>query len=451
MAKTAAEISDDWSEIDDDDNFSIVSLPTDDGQSEPVATPSPADAAPVEPSRTITLPIRGPRPEDAGPPPCYDDVPAADAKDTLPATETAASTWSASSSDRSVNEILDVDLDPTFLQKVASSLIKLIGEVLGTINFEGNFDQPQGAYGIRAQCYALRDHLKSLEPIMLGYSKHWDPDEANSVTLPLDPGLYEWMSNLRIELLGLQDILQRHMANNLGVGAPDKRTTASRLDKYNDSLVEFATEIENFLPIIQEDFNEFHAANLPAEVTDSAASGAHHETLFGPGRDAAVARLRRELYDLKDWVSTCRSEVRMYRQRQALAAEPQDLLDLSDSYQVIKSTLDSILTSNPSEWLDSSTAGGLTWPEFCRLNPDTVRSLTLQLREVGEKLTSHRNEVNAVRYTLLEDRALEFGADDLATLQSVRDILSDLFRIRTPRAGRPDREATGHKSIPCVD
>ena len=294
MAKPVAEISDDWQEVDDDDNFSIVSLPTDDGQNDPFTNPRPADAAPAEPSRTLTLPIRGPKSDQTWPPPDYDDVPAADAKNTLPAPPTAASTWSASSSDRSVNEILDVDLDPTFLQKVTASLIKLIGEVLGTINFAGNFDQPQGAYGIRVPCYTLRDHLKSLEPIMVGYAKHWDPDEAAAVALPLDPGLYEWMSNLRIELLGLQDILQRHMANNLGAGAPDKRTTGSRLDKYRDSLAGFAAEMENFLPIIQEDFNEFHAANLPAEASDSTASGAHHETLFGPGRDAAIARQLRD-------------------------------------------------------------------------------------------------------------------------------------------------------------
>lgn len=91
MARPALDISIDWQEIDDEGNFFIASQPMDDVQGEPVTTPSPTGAAVVEPSPTFTLPIRGLRPENVGPP-SDDDIPMPEAKDELPAAETVGST-----------------------------------------------------------------------------------------------------------------------------------------------------------------------------------------------------------------------------------------------------------------------------------------------------------------------------------------------------------------------
>lgn len=424
-------IADDWQDITDaatDDTYSFVSLSiSEDSQDEDdcdlslsprkagVTTKSPTKSSP-----TWTSDKEG---EEEG----LERL--GDADNAGSNTENTALPESALSSAASINQILDADWNPSYLLKVTTSLGKLISEIMGAISFHGNFAPLEETKELRGECGKVRDALKTLEPMVEGYSKHWDTHQTSD--LPLDPGLYEWMSNLRIELMGLQQLLQRHM---------DEARSATHADdaylgiaKYQSSLVESNAAISGFLPILQADYDEFHAANLHVTPTNGSPAAGQYETHWGPGNDASVSRLRRELYDLKDEIDSCQSQFYLLIQRQVVTLDPNATQSLATSYGLIKASLGRMLSNHASEWLDYSMAGGITYHEFCQLNPDTIRSLILQLRDVHNNLD---NKLRAVKSAHRVDNSesplsvLHLEESDVDTLQALEEVLCSLLRIK---------------------
>lgn len=342
---------------------------------------------------------------------------------------------STSSSSASINQILDADWNPPYLLKVTTSMGKLIGEIMGAISFHGNFAPLEGARELRSECGKVRDALKVLEPVVEGYSKHWDTHHTSN--LPLDPGLYEWMSSLRIELLGLQQLLQRHM--NEAHSASHAADASFGISRYQSSLVESIAAISGFLPILQADYDEFHAANLHVAPTNGSPAAGQYETHWGPGNDSSVSRLRRELYDLKDEIDSCQSQFHLLIERQAVTLSPEALQSLTTSYALIKASLDTMLSNHASEWLDYSMAGGITYHEFCQLNPDTIRSLILQLRDVRNNLDNDLRAVKSAQHTNNFESllgVLQIEESDVETLRALEEVLCSLLRIKLPSQGR---------------
>ncbi|KAK8059016.1 hypothetical protein PG994_009464 [Apiospora phragmitis] len=440
-------IADDWQDITNattDDTFSFVSLSIsedsqdeDDGASKSKTlslSPRNADATkdPTKSSPTWTSDEESEGEEDLE---CLGDVDNAEGK-----TKSAAMPESTWSSTASMNQILDADWNPPYLLKVTTSLGKLIGEIMSAISFHGNFSPLEGTKELRSECGRVRDALKTLEPIVEGYSKHWDTHQTSD--LPLDPGLYEWMSNLRIELLGLQRLLQRHIGEAHSASSADDASWG--ISKYKSSLVESNAAISGFIPILQADYDEFHAANLHMAPTNGSPAAGQYETHWGPGNDASVSRLRRELYDLKDEIDSSQSEFSALVQRQAAAVDLETLQSLARSYALIKAGLGTMLSNHASEWLDYSMAGGITYHEFCQLNPDTIRSLILQLRDVRNSLDSERRSLMA-RYMydpdlILDGPYVEDKERDVQTLIAIQDTLCSLLRIKPPSQERAPAE-----------
>ncbi|KAI5920744.1 hypothetical protein F4810DRAFT_405812 [Camillea tinctor] len=449
MAATtaASSISDDWQEV-ESDAFSVVSLPT--SEEGPLSasygpTESPAHS---HGSESLRLPFRPKYPDPARPP----SEPESESDNSTERDDDVErygmdtkDVESHHSAEFHLNDILDTDIDPNFLYQVTTSLVKLITEIIGVIDFKDSSNTLVDTAKTRSACDTLKDHLRSLEPVFKGYAKHWK-SEGSTAEIPVDPGLYEWMTGLRVELLGLQAVLQANM--NMGASAASQPWNASSDKHYSDALSDFSTQIEAFLPVLKDDYEEFHTANLPALSTYSGAYGAdptesttsmkNAEHPFGqtpPGSNLNL--LRRELYALKDQISASIGEFEVPKKNGASGDTdvPLELMEVMNSYQAIKSAMDIMLSNHSSDWIDYSLAGGIPYPEFCRLNPDTIRSLKLQLKELTDELNAEWNRVHSMRYLndpddLLQDEKPAFKKSLIDGLRTVEEVLRSLFQMR---------------------
>ncbi|KAI8629632.1 hypothetical protein F5Y19DRAFT_72473 [Xylariaceae sp. FL1651] len=441
MTASTASISDDWQHVEDDnDGFSVVSLPaSEDDLLSPRGRPiSPASCGPSDslvdlshhpPSeKPISTDIR--RQDSNGEQETGQDVEkhGMDFTDVVePGTPKAQ-----------LNEILDVDIDPNFLCEVTVSLVQLIAEIMPVISFRGHHQSLVSVTNMRVKCELLRSHLKCLEAILNGYAKHWKP-EGETVQLPIDPGLYEWLASLKIELLSIQAALK---SPSTQVPIPTEISWDSQIKGYCETLASFTNQIEAFMPVIQTDYDEFHTAHLPVVLTSRDVSGTSSRNEGGPpiGRmppGSSLFHLRRELYALKDQIASCLEEIDSNRQL-GISNSPDEcksLTALTSSYQGIKSSLDMMLSNHASDWIDYSIAGGLTYPEFCRLNPDTIRSLILQLKEVTDDLFLERSRAQTLRYTndpdgLLQGVIVVVKKPIIDTLRTIEEVLVSILQIR---------------------
>lgn len=457
MASQSTPISDDWEDV-ADDNLSVVSLPTSEDEADISVTKID--------TKTDVSATSGSRIEHPTDPPDYimsvadklsavsmsewketnvkshnpsaDDFRDAAEKYCVKYRVAEATAHRDDESHRGYG--LDVDMDPTYLQKVSTSTVKLIGEIWNHVHFSSPYCDEEDDGDVHKQvgdvCKRLKQHHQALIPIMEGYSQHWNPERAN-INLPIDPSLYEWMSDLKIQLLGVQALLQNQMSCH--ASSTGSSTLLLDLAQYVRSLNESCDQMASFLPIMKTDYNDFHMANLPVAsdpeiskvgVSEHAVAG---RSFSNPGRLSGHAQLRREIYELKDQISTCTDGLKDFAERQPESAKRQ-FFQLKDSYDSIKSTLDILLSNHASEWIDHGLAGGITFPEFYRLNPDTVRSLNVQIREIADALKMERLRARHMKYGSDPDMMLGYEPEALEeaieTLQTIKEILEDLFQIK---------------------
>ncbi|CAJ2499856.1 Uu.00g027090.m01.CDS01 [Anthostomella pinea] len=498
MAPPSACLADDWEEVDNDDSFSVVSLPS--LPSSRAGSPVPwltagmqglpsSQAGSPAPSLTadsiIPRPVRlnffnncTREPSVSFPYETSDEEPEVepsvsfsfeietsdeepevevehygmDTKDVIHTEpkEPKEPQKDSMAEETQLSDMLDVDIDPTFLYNVTTSLVKLISEIVASTRFRGNYQPLEDTDKINKACEELKSHLKDMEPILQGYAKHWKP-EGEITKLPIDPGLYEWMASLRIELLGLQAVLQTEMQGR--ASSSTQTWGASDAKHYHDTLFDFCGQIEAFMPTIGADFNEFHTASLPClttcDVPDTFDACTPMEGRNGcgssrertkdhtnrPPSSHLVFHLRRAVYALKDQVSACIDELQASKEH-GLANTKEELIELADvtkSYYALKSNLDLVLSNHSSDWIDHSLSGGLTYLEFSRLNPDTIRSVTLQLKTLEDNLFLERRRVESMRYVndpdgLLEDAKLTVKKCDMEGLSTAQEVISSLFR-----------------------
>lgn len=157
--------------------------------------------------------------------------------------------------------------------------------------------------------------------------------------------------------------------------------------------------------------------------------------------DKDLWNLRHELYDLKDQVTTCVTELEFHRQQktdQGVTVDFSLLTGIESSYRFIKSSLDVILSNHASDWIDNSLDGGLTYAEFCRLSPDTIRSLHLQLKDTVKNVSNELFRARSLRYMndpdniLDQDSTVSFNNALLNELYSMEEELVSIFRLRKP-------------------
>jgi hypothetical protein len=204
-------------------------------------------------------------------------------------------------------------------------------------------------------------------------------------------------------------------------------------------LADFSGQIAGLIPIMQTDYDEYHTANLhlitgDQNSTTSPIPSTHRVHGFRGNGPNGLFHLKRELYSLKDQLSECIEELLSYVEHSPECNNRIRLQKLLGSYRVIKSSLGMILSNHASDWIEYGLAGGMTYPEFCRLNPDTISSLNLQLKDVVQNLGDNRLRLASLRYldadSVLDDQTLETRKTDLDALQAIEEVLVFLFQIK---------------------
>ncbi|KAJ9133671.1 hypothetical protein NKR23_g10566 [Pleurostoma richardsiae] len=400
-------ISDDWEHL-SDDSYSVISAPTSDGEDEAVDesvhfdADVAADSSPRRESRTASPPVSTARrsaevqtavtapPATAlpsivpdqhpfGPEPR--DGPADTALDGPPDPFNIADYEYESDA---VDELVDThtNTDPAFYLKVLNSLAGILAETAQS-------ERDPLALGGRSHrvadvCSPLSRQVQELTPIVSRYARLWSVAARD---IPLDPNLHGWMSGVRVKLLGLQAEMQ----------------DPSRVEEYCAALDAFRKQMDDFLPIMRVDFNEFQAAHMsfaappprPASPPVPTATApipirtpAHRRPSHPSGPPPDMWRLRRELYRLKDEVQRTIEQLTEAASRLPPGGGPLVALaaDVARSYRGVLSSLALALSNHASDWIEHDLCGGgLTHAEFARLDVEAVRDLTAGLEAVWEQ------------------------------------------------------------------
>ncbi|KAI1324801.1 hypothetical protein F5Y16DRAFT_423535 [Xylariaceae sp. FL0255] len=425
MAVPVANLSeDDWQHIDDDD-YSVVSLPT--SEIDLInTTRCEAESVLTNASNHAAVPHTSP---DAGQNDHTQDDTHTDEEyegvekygmDKADVVETHDSL-------SPLKKILDSKPNPSFLSDLADSLRELVEDIILAITSLGQRHGPiDCVMKIQSECRALLVNLKQLESILKSYRQSWTPEDQN--TLPIDPGLTTWMSRLKLELVSLQTKIKST--------DPDRplslvSTWVLRMEAYLEALTTFSSQLKVFLPY--SDLAEFYTAGMPVlsasddhgTASSSSRAPTRHNTNLPPGNN--LAHLRRELYALKDQIWSYIREVESYTEL-GFSHPPEASRTLC--FQHIKRSLDVMLSNHASDWIDYNISGGLiTYPEFCQLNPDTIRSLILQLKEATDDVMLARSAASSYRYFNDPDDRLENCGDQFAVKQSTWDVVATIEEL----------------------
>ncbi|KAI1131816.1 hypothetical protein F5Y10DRAFT_232615 [Nemania abortiva] len=432
-AGAGAGIPDDWEHVDNSDNFSVISLPTSEddlidlGQDLP-AIPELSASDALESPRSHPRQSKGltrnePHPHDTG----------TDLEERRPGDRCVTKTTGVVAKEgERVNNNGDLDA----VHELTNSLAVLVSEILAN-------GFPPGltthiSDGIKTACATLSSHINRLQGILHGYAQH---RRLGSRLAELPVGLDAWMESLKVALLRLKDTL-----NSPGTDNSSLASRAYRLRSYLANLKAFSIQMDGLMAVIQIDYEEFHTLHMPMLSSPSSpedsrtSSGRRHPRSFGhtASGNRDLVRLRRELYVLKDQIVACLGEIQSCEHHGISNGSDQRkiMTTLTLSYRKTKESLELMLSNHGGDWIDHSIAGGLTYPEFCRLNPDTIRSLILQLKEVTDDMFLERSRAQTLRYknspkNLSRNEGLIMISPDIInTLRTLEEVIVGILQIR---------------------
>jgi hypothetical protein len=89
--------------------------------------------------------------------------------------------------------------------------------------------------------------VDELRPIVAGYERVW---RNTSGDIPLDPGLYSWLSSVRVKALAMQVELQDEVKRTIQAGRSERTTNRVLHDIWKD-LESWEQQMDDFLPIMQ--------------------------------------------------------------------------------------------------------------------------------------------------------------------------------------------------------
>lgn len=159
------------------------------------------------------------------------------------------------------------------------------------------------------------------------------------------------------------------------------------------------------------DFNEHQTTNLrfPPAIAESSAEYSlrdRHDRDFFSRPDSSAERHRREMYALKDSLMECRDRL--------AKLIPQFADDVRFKMQALKAkqsvavaTLSEMLTNHPSEWLEASLAGKMSYEEFMRIPLSQITGFRLQVNGFMREVDVQQACGRAGRFLLLNIQELE--------------------------------------------
>jgi len=158
----------------------------------------------------------------------------------------------------SVDEILESgsrDTDPVFLSKTHQSVCGIIEDTVRIVKGTPILGEELTNPSVNI-CMELRSQLSRIHPIIAGYVRT-SKDEIN---IPLDSGLGEWLSAVRVKVLGLLAETQRLSREPVPQQSHRKPKVPWYVDVYGrrsdleriwDELAEYKNRMHEFLPILQ--------------------------------------------------------------------------------------------------------------------------------------------------------------------------------------------------------
>ncbi|GKT64359.1 hypothetical protein ColTof4_06755 [Colletotrichum tofieldiae] len=206
------------------------------------------------------------------------------------------------------------------------------------------------------------------------------------------------------------------------------RRTGEQLAGLNDSL-----NMNDFLPIIQVDFNDYRTQNMPfpTEVIDGENKTTKHAGSIPPRPTDRLSQVRSAMYSLKDQLQ---KTVEILAISQNFLPEAASTT-ASDIVRRLGSTFNAAslaLTNNGSEWLESDLGraqiGLLSHAEFSNLDPRTLHDFKVRLQQICSLVSNpadhHQWTDEMVRshyvYMLVEQQQLD-------ALSNIASVLEDLM------------------------
>ncbi|KAF4454835.1 hypothetical protein F53441_2705 [Fusarium austroafricanum] len=276
---------------------------------------------------------------------------------------------------------------------------------------------------IRSTCENVSAQTKELDKMLEGYAKHWVSKGSNMAVIddvPLDPELWDMMSELKELLLNthteLSTLIPARDATDFLFAKDIPLHTNLALARYLESLEDTNELFTEFLPIFKADFDEFRTQHMAFQAATS------NQDYREPHRQPPhpkVRRIRQELYDLKDRFVLI--NVFLSRLKDSHPSPKVTDPEVFKSLKRVVEAISTVLTNNPSEWIDSdsapSTPGAMSYPQFITLDPDVLHDVTSHLKGYQEELDidphqdggSYSDEMirNHQEFLLLEGGQLE--------------------------------------------
>ncbi|KIL84977.1 hypothetical protein FAVG1_11847 [Fusarium avenaceum] len=244
---------------------------------------------------------------------------------------------------------------------------------------------------LRSTCEQLSTQTEDLGKMLEVYAAHWVSKGSNMsfVDIPLNPEIWDLMSELNTQLLRGQGDLCSLIPSDedapvlLAKNIPLHVNLA--LARCLESLEDTQELFTEFLPILRADFDDFktrHMGFSPAQDIQSPRNPRRQPP------QPSVSRIRRELYDMKDRFVLINVLLSRLKNADPLPMSIDPLL--FKSLKGIVESISTLLTNNPSEWIDSdmapSSPGIISYPQYLTLDPDVLHDITSHLQEFQEEL-----------------------------------------------------------------
>ncbi|KAI1345791.1 hypothetical protein F5Y01DRAFT_45553 [Xylaria sp. FL0043] len=413
MATIDANISDGWEKVDEDDNLSIISLPdSEDGTADlsrglqAMAVQAPKHAVHASAESPSESPSESPTPVDIRPDvqvivrPLAEQAVERCGMDTVDVVE--PDTLQVPSEDLITKEsdFRDLLTMTVSMKNIMTALLKLPPH---------RFDQKAKPF-VETACrhlIFLERLLELAKPSTLGVG-----DKTFGIQFP--GGFTHRLKWLHVEALSIK----KHWENL------DFIERRNRLKRFSGLL-------DIFMNNIQRGYQRF----ITSHVAD--------HTM--PDKDT-TAHVRRELHVLEDRITALLAEIRSCEQDAGIdnsRGQLKKTLTLSLGYKKTKDSLGTILAyfqshcthSELKSWIKHSMVSKLTYAEFCHLDIDAIRSVSLQLSEATEQLYVERRRVQTLRYTndpdgVLQGEKMIISDSTLRRLVEAKVLLTSLLRLR---------------------
>ncbi|KXH63560.1 hypothetical protein CSAL01_06205 [Colletotrichum salicis] len=297
-------------------------------------------------------------------------------------TEDADEAESSSKPEGTLGDTLDMDdssMNPTIISQKLESLGEYLLDTFNRTSKElTGFDK---APNIANSCQALIANINELRPILADYAAYWDSNDERDI--PLDPSVTLWMDSLRTILARLRRKARtwpQHPAEE------EARIRAS-LKKYAAALDKQDRQMQEFLPIIQADFNSFRTQDMqfPVEITEDSATSPGRSGRIPTRPTDRLSQVRDALYALKDQVQNTIHVLAISHHFLPQTASETAVAVV----QCLRSTVNAAslaLTNNGSEWLESDSGrahiGLLSHAEFSNLDPAMLRDYAARLKQI---------------------------------------------------------------------